>query len=216
MWACDAGRLKSPLAHEGLKNFPNFKNFIKFKKLQNHKKVLLHECKRHTAHNVANAYYGGGEGGTPSSHVGGVFHPVMVGGYSIQSWWGYPFQSWWGVPHPVMQWRVPWVPPHYPDLAAGVPHQVMGVPQVPPTIQTWLGGTPSSHGGGYPRYPLPSRPMKGYPPPHHPDLGWGTPHHPDLRWGTPTIQTWDRVPPHHPDLGWGTPQKLNRQTPVKT
>ena len=45
--------------------------------------------------------------------VGGIPHPVMVGGgdtsssdgggYPIQSWWGgYSIQSWWGVPHLVI------------------------------------------------------------------------------------------------------------------
>ena len=118
----------------------------------------------------------------------GVPHPVMMGGY--------PIQSWWGVPHPVMMGRVPHPvmvggtlgTPH-PDLGWGTPLIQTwpgGIPQippiqtwerVPPTIQTWLGGTPC-----------------------HSDLGWGTPPHPDLGWGPPDLgqgppQTWDGVPP---------------------
>ena len=78
--------------------------------------------------------------------------------------------------------------------AGGVPHPVM------------VGGTPFSHGGGYPiqswwggypGYPPPSRPGMGYP--HHPDhhQTWDgvPPHHSDLGWVPPTIQTWDGVPP---------------------
>ena len=72
-----------------------------------------------------------------------------------------------------------------------------------PTIQTWLGGTPSRPGWDlYPRYPPPSSPGRGgtptiqiwlggypgYPPPSRP--GWGYPGYPS----------------HHPDLGWDTPQ----------
>ena len=68
---------------------------------------------------------------------------------------------------------------------AGVPHPVM----------VGEGGTPSSHGRGYPRYPPPSRPGIGYPPPpFRPRIGY-LPHHPDLGWGTPHHQTWDGVPP---------------------
>ena len=143
-----------------------------------------------------------GGGGTPSSHGGGVPHPVMVGQ-------GTPSRPGQGVPHPVMMG----ITPHHPDLGWGSPHHP-DLGWVPPTIQTW-DGVPHHH------------PDLGWGTPHHPDLGWGTPHYSDLGWGTPIIQTWDGVPPqsrpgmgyppHHPDLGQGTPpQKLNRHTPVKT
>ena len=48
-------------------------------KLRDNKKVLLRERKRHTARRVASARYAGVGGGE-------VPHPVMVGGYPIQSW----------------------------------------------------------------------------------------------------------------------------------
>ena len=65
-------------------------------------------------------------------------------------------------------------------------------------IQSWWGGTPSSHGGG----------TRGTP---HLELGWGTPLHLDLGWGTPhlgwsTPQTGMGYPP--PDLGWASPPKM--------
>ena len=110
----------------------------------------------------------------------------------------------------------------------GVPHPVMvgGVGRYP--IQSWSGGTPSSHGGGEVPHPVmvggtpgtptiqtwdgvpPPRPEMGYPPPRP---GTGYPHHPDLVGGVPqippTIQTWDGVPPY-PDLRWGTPHPTHR------
>ena len=70
-------------------------------------------------------------------------------------------------------------------VGGGVPHPVMvggGTPYshgggYPPTIQTWP--------GGYPRYlPPPSRPGMGYPPSSRPGMGY-----------PPTIQTWNGVPP---------------------
>ena len=81
----------------------------------------------------------------------------------------------------------------------------------------WWGGTPSSHGRGYPIQSwwgsTPSRP--GW------RVIWGTHHHPDLAGGYPrvptTIQTWLGVPqgtPHHSDLpppsrpDWGTPPTI--------
>ena len=74
----------------------------------------------------------------------------------------YPIQSWWGVP------------------------------RVPPTIKTWLGGTPSSHGRGV---PPPSRPGMGYPPPFKPGMGTPPPSRPEM--GYP--------PPPPTDLGRGNP-----------
>ena len=56
-----------------------------------------------------------------------------------------------------------------------------GVPQVSPTIQTWL----------------------GYPPPHHPDLA-SVPPTPYLGWGISPPQTWDGVTPPPP------PASVNR------
>ena len=190
------------------------------------KKVLLHECKRHTACCIASACYAGREGGypiqswwwcggTPSSHGGGTLgmphHQDLAGGYLSShggGWGGYLGT------------------PNHPDLTRGIFHPVMvGVPQVPPTIQTWPGGFPIQSLGGtcitphhpdlagrYPKYPPPppSRPGMGYPP----DLGHGTSCYWDLGWGTP--QTWNGVhhPPNleqgtpHPDLGSLTPPLL--------
>ena len=108
--------------------------------------------------------------------------------------------------------------PNHPDLTRGIFHPVMvGVPQVPLTIQTWPGGYPIQSLGvpalplhhpdlarGYPRYPPPSRPgwgypiqswwgYPGYPSPSRP--GWEVPQVPP----SPTIQTWNGV---HPPQTW--------------
>ena len=112
----------------------------------------------------------------------------------------------WGVPHPVM-------------VGGGTisSHGWGVVPRVPsPTIQTWPGGTPSSHCGGWGGvtpsshggWGVPYQVMvggtissHGYPvvPPHHPDLARGYP-----------IQSWwggyPGYPPHYPDLARGYPR----------
>ena len=96
-----------------------------------------------------------------------------------------------------MGWGVPQVPPIIQTWVGGT--VLLGVP---PTMQTWVGGTPSRPGQGGPM---------GYP--HHPDLGGrGTPSSPGggLPQVPSTIQTWSgmgvpQVPLHHPDLRWGTP-----------
>ena len=161
-----------------------------------------------------------GGGGTPSSHDGGGLpHPVMVGLYPIQSWW-------WGVPHPVMVVGGGGGTPsshgggypgysHHPDLDGGVPHPVMVVgeypiqswiPWVPPTIQTWMGGTYPPTIQIWDGVPLTIQTWDGVPP-YHTDLGWAT--HP------PTIQTWDGVPSLlRPGTGVPPPSTpmVNRQT----
>ena len=119
---------------------------IDYSKLFYNKKVLLRECKRHTACRVASVRYAalsnwGGGGGTPSSlgwgwggtpsslgRGGWVIHPVLDGGYPIQSSTG-------GVPHPV--------------------HPVLGTPPVLILDES----TPPSAGWGTP--PPPSRPGMG-------------------------------------------------------
>ena len=96
-------------------------------------------------------------GGTPSSDGGGgVPHPVMVGGYPIQTW---------------PRWGTPRVPPHHPDLAGGTPPSRPGMGY--PTGQTWDGVPPYPDlGWGTPPNPdlrwgtpSPSRPGTGYLPP---------------------------------------------------
>ena len=94
--------------------------------------------------------------------------------------------------------------PYYLELARGIPHPVMvGDTLGTPTIQTWPGGTLSSHSGGYPGYP-PSRPGWGGTPSSH----GGVPLLSRLGQGVYPIQSWWVVPQgtlHHPDLTGGTP-----------
>ena len=54
-------------------------------KFNDNKKVLLRERKRHTTRRVASDPYAGDGGGYPIQSWWGVPHPVMVGGYPIQS-----------------------------------------------------------------------------------------------------------------------------------
>ena len=128
---------------------------IAIQNLNIYKKILRCEHKRHTSHSVAIACYAGGG------------YPIpFLGGYPT-SGLGVPHLRSGGVPHPRSGWG-------YPIPFLGVPHlRSGGTPS-----QLWTGGTPSSHGGGYSRYP-PSRPGMGNPP----------------------VQTWDGVPPN---LRWGT------------
>ena len=83
-----------------------------------------------------------GYGGTPSSPDQGCTHPVLAGGYPIQSW------SWGGVIYPVMAGGTPsspgWrgcpgdgVPPSRPGM--GTPHPDLG----------WDTRSPSRPGMGY-------------------------------------------------------------------
>ena len=108
------------------------------------------------------------------------------------------------------------------------------VPGVPPTIQTWLGGTwgtpPTIQDWGTPHpdleYPSPSRPrvpctIQTWPGGTSPTIQtWGTPpNHPPSRHGVPPIQTWDGVPLTIQTWDGVPPpasQNVNRQTPVKT
>ena len=116
------------------------------------KKVLLHECKRHTARRVASAPYAAlsnGAGVSIQSWLGGTPSQIQVGGrgYSIQSWlggthprfrWGYPIQSW-----PVEEYFIQSSPGGY-SLSPcwGYPIQsLLGVP--------W-GSSPVRPGMGYP------------------------------------------------------------------
>ena len=121
--------------------------FWSFLKINLNKKVLLRECKRHTACPVASARYAAlCNGGVPQ--VGGT--PSQVGAYPISALRGAPhLRSGWGTPSQV----------GVPNLRSGrVPHLRSG-------------GTPSQV-GVYPGYPLPI-PEMGVPP--YPDLRWGTP-----------------------------------------
>ena len=150
--------------------------------INDNKKVLLCEPKRHTSHHVASAHcaaLSNGGGAVPypvlagrvphpSSRWGGcnTSNPGQGRGYPIQSWPGeYPIQPLvFGVPHPVLAGGVP-----HPALVFGVPHPVLA--------------------GGYPKVPP------------HLDLGWGTP----ISWmGCPLIN-WMGYPPPCLDLGWDTP-----------
>ena len=91
-------------------------------------------------------------------------------------------------------------------MGMGVPHPVL-VGGIPPTIQTWPGGTPHHPdlAGGAPGTPYHPDLTRGeYPgyPPHHQDLagvpprpGMGYSPCPDLGWGTPPVQTCDGVTP---------------------
>ena len=93
------------------------------------KKVLLRECKRHTAHRIASARYATLSNGW--------------GGYPIQSWW-------WGVPGvPPSPSRPGWgYPgyPHHPDLGWGTPTQTWeGVP--PPPLRPGMGYPPQTWDG---------------------------------------------------------------------
>ena len=86
-------------------------------KLFLHKKVLLRERKRHTAHRVANTPY-----------------VVLSMGYPIPGW-GVPRP--WVPPPPVLTWPggTPSQDRAYPSSGAT------------PPVLTWLGGTPSQDGG---------------------------------------------------------------------
>ena len=121
--------------------------------LRQNKKVLLHKCKRHTAHSIAVA-------SACLSDSGG--YPVSGQGYPIPGLGGYPIPGPGGTLSQVWGYPIPG-PGRYsiPGLG-GTPSQVGGTPShgVPP---------PARPGMGYP----PSRPGMGYSP--WPDLGWGTP-----------------------------------------
>ena len=141
----------------------------KYWKLYCNKKVLLRERKRHTTRRVASARFADGGRGIP--------HAVMVGGYSIQSWWGgYPIQSWWGGTPSSHCWGEGY--PHHPDLARGAtPHHpdlAGGTLGTPPLLDLgW--GTPTI------------RPGMGYP---HQTYDGVSPTPSDLRQGTPSHQWW--------------------------
>ena len=117
------------------------------------KKVLLRECKRHTACHVASACYAAlsnGWGGTPSSPGGGggtlgTPTPSRPGGYprcipnnpDLVRGYPPPSRPGMGYPHPDLRWGTPthtWerVPPHQ-DLRWGTPHPDLGWGTPPPT-----------------------------------------------------------------------------------
>ena len=87
------------------------------------KKVLLRECKRHTARHIANACFADG---------GMVPHPVLDGGVPHHDLgWGYPPSARCGTPqsrprmwYPLPIWTWAGVLPH-PDLGWGSSHQDM-------------------------------------------------------------------------------------------
>ena len=166
------------------------------------KKVLLRECKRHTARLVATTpsvvFTVGWGGGTPipgPDPDSGVPHP--------RSRWGYPIPDWgvphprsrcrWVVPHPRSRWRYPIPGRGKPSLVGYPPH--LDLAGVPHPIWTWP---------GYPHLDLARVPPSG--------PGQGTTHLDLAR--VPPIGTWLGYPPSGP--GWGTPLWTDRQTRVKT
>ena len=162
------------------------------KNLDNSKKVLLRERKRHTVRRVVDL--------SPDMPTGRVT--------PIQSWLGggYTHPVWLGVPHPILTG----VPPLSPDgvtpiqswWGGGYPHSGLnGVTGVPPS---------SLDRGVYP-YPVP---MGGYPRGTL-SAGWGTLPFGQMGyplsagWGYPIGQMW-YYPPHRPDgypllAKWGYP-----------
>ena len=124
------------------------------------KKVLLHERKRHIACRVASARFAdqspdGGGGGTPSSLGQGVPHPVLDGGYPIQSWTGgTPSSPGWGVPQ-------------YPHADLGWEYLIsrMGYPPV----QSWDGISPIQAWDGVPPVSRWGTPTWDGVTPHHQD-----------------------------------------------
>ena len=109
-----------------------------------YKKVLLRECKRHTARHVASAHYAG------LSHGWGGATPGILP--TIQTWLGGGLPQ---VPSTIQTWSGGRYPrcPHHPDLGWGTP-------------------PPSRPGQGVPLVPLPSKPEMGYPPPSRPEIDY--------------------------------------------
>ena len=149
---------------ENIKNKVD-KTFEKVTKWILNKKVLLRECKRHTACCITSTRYAA------------LSNPDLVGGYHrywVPPWDGVPPNLGWGTP---LRWGTlqTWdgVPP--PDLGWGTPYLDLG----------W--GTPLPRPG----MGNPHRPGMGYLPP---DLRWGTPP-PDLGWGTPLPRPGMGYPP---------------------
>ena len=100
--------------------------FVVLTELNKNKKVLLRECKRHTARRVGSARYAAlssGWGGTPSQ-----------GGTPARSWWWGGTPSWVGCTSSQV-WRVP-----QSGLGGGVPHPGVGGT---PARSWWWGGTPA-------------------------------------------------------------------------
>ena len=145
-----------------------------------------------------------------SPNGGGVPHPVLDGGYPIQSWMGgvphpvldrgCPIQSWMGgVPHPVLDrgypiWRVPQSTPVLIMSPDPCPCQQDGVPL--PHLDLGWDAPPSRPGIKYSPSPLP-RPWMMYPPVSR----MGYPPSVIQTWDgvpLPPIQTWDREPPSPP------------------
>ena len=71
-------------------------------KINANKKVLLCECKRHTAHRVSSAPRCAGGGGTRSQVWGGVTQSQVRGGSQSQVWGGTPSQVQGGTPSQVL------------------------------------------------------------------------------------------------------------------
>ena len=143
---------------------------IKVQKLKKelNKKVLLRECKRHTARREASVRYA-----APSpTEGGGLPHPVLNGGYPTvppkQTWDGVsPIQTWDVPPDQTWEWGTPCL-----DLGMGYPPSRPGMGY--PPVQTSDGVPPHPNlGMGYSLPPPPIQTRDGVSP--HPDLGWGTP-----------------------------------------
>ena len=116
-----------------------------------HKKVLLRERKRHTAHRIASTRCAGLVG------VGGGVAPLLGKGVPPSAGWGTPLPGK-GVPTSAGWGTLPSAGCGAPLSAGwGTPHQLDGVP-LPPT---WEGGTsPVSWMG----YPPPPHQLDGVPP----------------------------------------------------
>ena len=123
------------------------------RKLHKNKKVLLRECKRHTARRIASTRYAALSGGVP--------HPDLVGGDLFHTWSG-------GTPSRPGQGS-----PTIQTWSEGYPIQTwLGSTRVPPQrIQIWDEVPPLPEMGYSPSPDL----RLGTPHPHHPDLGWGIP-----------------------------------------
>ena len=119
---------------------------------------------------------------------GGYPVPGQGRGYPIpglgRGWVPHPRSRWGGVPHPRSGWE-------------GTLSQVWGYPI--PGLNG--GGTPSSHGGGIPRYPPSQVWMVGVPLGTPTMTGWGTPLVRFGWWGVPPMTGWGTPPM----TGWGTP-----------
>ena len=203
------------------------------------KKVLLHECKRHTAHWVASAHYAAlhNLGGYPISGLGEYpRYPLPIPEMGVPPYpdlrcctpllrpgMGYPLpRPGLAYPYPDLRWG--YSPEMWTDKQTEIstfPHPLdVGRNNYHPhsmregNIYTWecLFTLAREEGGT----PIPGLDWRG-PIPHlrgvpHPRSGWGGRYHqvsPTMTGWGTPVQTRDWVPPQ-PDLGWGTPHHWMR------